>query len=349
MTTMNNKWKTAAAEMTKLREHFLAVRKSESISVHKTLVYRALPMLCSLIPEAEEFYRPLKETIIAYVCRPDSKGDYEKGAGRHYYCVTDSRGIKKRPSKGYYKNGIRKFAKSARSMLEEDYTMALTMYKAGFRENAVKYFARAVHMLSDICCLPHATGMTYFSNKSEIHKNYEDLARAMYPDSVPVRSITMDKLHIFDSQKGFGEALNAIAEAQIGEPEELLSDPVKSITNRLYKTEEAVAAMLYRFMKDASDTFANSRYIADNAHISCHDVSVRITEDGLTLEEKGSPISVKIDKKRSCTLFRAAHRFDGMYTFSPIDDDKGRVVLLKSHKLRSFNPHRENQLYSDSH
>lgn len=346
---MNNKWKkwkNAAAEMTRLKDHFLSVRKSESISVHKTLVYRALTMICSLVPEAGEFYLPLTDIIIANVCRPDSKGDYEKGKGRHYYCAANSRGMKKRTSGGYYKNGIGKYAKSARSMMEEDYTMALIMYKAGYTENAAKYFARAVHMLSDICCLPHATGMTYFSSKAIIHKTYEALARAMYPDSVPERMINKETLHIFDSEKGFGDALNTIAEAQTDEPEELLSDPVRSITNRLYKTEEAVAAMLYRFMRDVSDTAEKAHYIAENSRISGYDITMDIAEDGIKFTENSSPLSVNTGKKRSCDLFRAAHRFDGMYTFSPVSDDKGRMVILKNRRLRSFNPHRKKQFYS---
>ncbi len=343
---MKNKWKNAAAEMTSLKEHFLSVRKSESISVHKTLVYRALPMVCSLIPEAWDFYLPLTDIIISNVCSPDSKGDYEKGKGRHYYCAANSHGMKKHPSGGYYKNGIGKYAKSARSMLEENYTMALTMYKAGFKENAAKYLARAIHMLSDICCLPHATGMTYFSRKAMIHKTYEALARAIYPDSVPEHTITKEKLHIFSSEKGFGDALNAIAENQTEEPSELLSDPVRSISSRLGKTEEAVAAMMYQFMKDVSDTSGRTHYAAEKSHISGTDITINIKEDGLELTENGSLVCVKTGKKRSCGLFRAAHRYDGKYTFSLVSDDKGSVVLLDNHKLRSFNPHRKKQFYS---
>lgn len=342
---MNKKWKKSAAEMTRLTEYYLSVRRSERISVHKTLVYRALNMLCAVVPEAAEFYLPLTDTIIANVCRPDNTGDYENGTGRHYYCVMNSHGIRKFPSEGYYKNGIRKFAKSARSMFEEDYTMALTMHKAGFTDKSAGYFARAVHMISDISCLPHATGMTYFSDKKEIHKAYEALARAMYPDALPERSISMKTLRFFDSEKGFGDAVNDIAEAQINEPKKLLTEPVRSITNRLYKAEEAVAALMYRFMRDVSGASAVNSCICDKSHISGHDVCVFVTEDGLRLEQNNSPVSISVDKKKNGSLFRAAHRFDGLYTFSPISDSKGRSVILKSRKLRPFNPNRNNQLY----
>ncbi len=342
---MNKKWKTAAAEMTRLKEHYLSVRKSESVSVHKTLVYRALDMVCSLIPEAGDFYIPITDTIISNVCRPDSKDDYEKGAGRHYYCVTNSHGIKKHPTMGYYKNGIRKYAKSARSMLEEDYTMALTMYKSGFIEISGEYFARAIHMLSDICCLPHAAGMTYFSNMSAIHKAYESMAKAMYPDSVPEHRITKNTLHLLDSESGFGDALNTAAEAQISEPKELLSDPEKSIINRIYKAEEAVAAILYRFMTDALDVSGKSRYIISNSRISGCGIIINVTEKGLVLTENDKEISIRTDQNTICTLFRAAHRFNGLYTFSPVSDDKGRVIILNRRILRPFNPRKENIFY----
>lgn len=342
---MSRKWKKTNTEMKKLTEYYLSVRKSERKSVHKTLVQRAFSMLSGIIPEAAEFYLPLNDIIISSVCRPDSTGDYEKGTGRHYYCVTNSRGIRKFPSKGYYKNGIRKYAKSARTMFEEDYTMALTMYKAGYTNKAAVYFARAVHMISDICCLPHVTGMTYYSSKKEIHKAYESLARAMYPDALPERSISMETLCFFNPEKDFGDALNDIAEAQADDIGELHEDPVKSITNRLYKAEEAVAALMYRFMCDTLTSSGISGFIADNAVISGQNISISVSTDGLRLLQDEAPLSVMTDKKTRCNLFRAAHRFDGLYTFSPVSDKNGRSLIIRNRKLRPFNPHRDKQLY----
>ena len=343
---MKNKWKISADKMTALKEHFLSVRKTKPVSVHKTLVYRALSLLLSHYPDAGNFYVPLTDIIISNVCRPDSTGDYEKGKGRHYYCAANSLCIKKHPSGGYYKNGIGKYAKSARSMFEEDYTMALTMYKAGFKENAAEYLARAIHMLSDICCLPHATGMTYFSRKAAVHKSYEAMARAMYPDSVPEHTMSKDKLHIFDSDKGFGDALNSLAEEQTDEFAGLLSDPVRSVTARLGRTEDAVAALMFRFMNDVSYSSGHPRYIAEYSRITGTDITVRVKENGLELIENGSPVCVKTGRKISCGLFRAAHRYDGKYTFSPVSDYRGRVMLPDNHRLRSFDPHKEKQFYS---
>lgn len=342
---MTRKWRKTAAGMSELREHYLSVRKSKSVSVHKTLFRRALPMLCALVPEAEKFYQPITDIILSNVCRPDKAGDYEKGTGRHYYCVTNAYGMRKIPSEGYYRNGIRKFAKSARSMFDEDYTMALTMYKAGYIDESAVYFARAIHMLSDMCCLPHVAGMTYFSNKSAIHKAYEALARAMYPDALPERTITVESLHRFDPEKGFGDAINDIAEEQIDDLKEIADDPVKSITNRLYKAEEAVAALLYRFMADVSCESAVNGYIPDNSCIYGHDIRIEVTDEGLHLLQNGTQISVTADKSRSCSFFRAAHRFDGLYTFSPVSDANSKSLILTSGKLCPFNPNRRNQLY----
>ena len=345
MIFMNKKWRNTAAKMRKLAKHYLSVRKSERISVHKTLVHRALALLYAVVPDAAEFYLPLTDVIIRNVCRPDNTGDHEKGSGRHYYCVTNSRGIRKLPSKGYYKNGIRKYAKSARTMFEEDYTMALTMYKAGYTGKSAGYLARAIHMLSDICCLPHVTGMTYYSDKKDIHKTYESLARAIYPDALPEQRITLKELQLLITENGFGDALNDIAEAQTEEISGLHDDPVKSITNRLYKAEETVAALMYRFMHDASASSGISGFIADKDIISEHDICITVSPDGLQLLQNGSPISVMTDKKNSCDIFRASHHFDGLYTFSPVSDKNGRSLIIRNRKLRSFNPHRDRQLY----
>ena len=50
------KWKKAASKMLRLRKKYIAVRTSESVSVHRTLILRALPLLYSHVPEAADFY-----------------------------------------------------------------------------------------------------------------------------------------------------------------------------------------------------------------------------------------------------------------------------------------------------
>lgn len=341
---MNKKYKAAAAEMNRLKDDFLNRRASKSISVHKNLIYRALDLLNDVKPETRDFFSNFITIMIGEVCCPDSAGDYEKGAGRHYYCAADFHGRKKHPRAGYFRNGTGRFAKSARTMLEEDYTMALTMEMAGFKEPAAGFLARAIHMVSDICCLPHATGMTYFSPMGVVHKAYEDLARAMYPDALPSQNVTLSQLRIFNTSYGFGDALNEIASAQINEREQILTDPVSAITHRLYIAEKVVAAMLLAYYDDVNGINPEPRYIAENAVISDYGITLRVTEKGIILIRNGKEIECRV-RKETGTLFRAAHRCNGGFTFSPVISEKGRVLVLPGGKLRNFNPCRRNQSY----
>ena len=338
------KWRAAALNMMKLRKHYIDVRKSESISVHRTFFYRALPMLYKQIPEAEEFYGPYRKFLVDFACRPDSSSDYEKGMGWHYYSATNSFGMKMKKSGGYYKNGVHKFHKSARTMMEEDYTMALTMNRAGFTDKGMEYLARAVHMLADMCCLPHGGGMTYYSPKKKIHQSYEDLARAMYADAIPEQDITNEQLHLFDDRSTFEKVLNSIVEAEIGEPKLLLTDPVSAITHRLQVAELTVCALLYRYYCDLKKTPEESHYLADGMKVSltskAQPYTVKISEDGISFLHEDKPFEVQVNGA-VCTVFRAAHRHDGLFTFSPADDKKGRVLSSESSELYRFSPHKK--------
>lgn len=347
---MLKKWRNAIAEMQRLKDKYTQTRITPSISVHRTLIYRALPMLYEHCPEAEKMFEPVLKTMITYVCRPDSTGDYEKGMGRHYYCGSNALGIKLKPSAGYYKNGNSRFSKSARTMMEEDYTMALTMWNAGFIEQGSVYLARAVHMLSDICCLPHSTRMTYYSSKKKIHQVYEQLARIMYPDAVPEQKISAENLKLFSSRQSFQEILNNIVEIAADEPPLLLTKPAESIIERLSFTERAVCALFYRFIEDLSLSPQEAHYVTDGQKCSAFKklppLTVKICEDGIQFILDDKTLIFKIGRKLNCSVFRAAHRFDGMFTLSPVNSKNGLVILHGGNKLKSFNPHKKNQLFS---
>lgn len=343
------KWRNAAINMLRLRKEYLGRRTSESISVHRTLIMRALPLLYEHVPEAETFYEPLKELLIDNVTLPDRTGDYEKGTGRHYYCAASFLGTKYHTTEGYYRNGIMRFAKSARTMFEEDYTMALTMHRCAFAEQSAIYLARAIHMISDICCLPHATQMTYFLPKKHIHKAYEALARAMYPDSVPVQKLTAENICIFSSRECFMDSVNALAEVQIPEIRQLLSAPDDAIIKRLYAAESAVASLLNRFFEDIFLPPEKSRCLFNGAILASYKNKVCFTAE---VSAKGIRFTADDDAAPSdfvrfmCgNLFRAAHRCDGLFTLSPVSDPEGRCAVYGSDKPRRFTPRSVRMLF----
>jgi hypothetical protein len=342
---MLNKWNKAAADMKKLADSYNSEKTLPPVPIHKEILIRALKLLGEHSPEAEKLIRPYLGIIFPYTYRADDKGDRENGAGRHYYCSCSTGGIRKKPVSGYLRNGKDLFAKSARTMFEEDYTMALTMYRSGFPKQGAVYLARAVHMLSDMCCLPHAAKMTYFSSKRNVHIQYEELARAMYPEFIPEQHINYGQLRRFAYRGSFSSVLNRNAELICREVPQIITSPEKEIKHRLYDTEAAVAALLYRFYRDTLVTPLRGHYISDG--MTCRPfpdlpaLKVRVTERGITFELDGVPVNTRFG-----SIFRAAHRRNGLFSLSPVGSSEGLVLSKGRQGLVSFDPRDPEQLFS---
>ena len=335
--------KKAEKKLSSLYRKYRSKRGCITESVHKELLIRAYELIRPFHPYTDNILGNYFDVMLHHCYCPDLKGDYEKGMGRHYYCSVNASGKKLPTVHGYYKNGAGKFAKSARTMFEEDYTMALTMYNAGFYEQSAAYLGRAVHMLSDMCCLPHASKWTYFSSKGKLHKAYENLASAVYPDFVPKQQITDETLKIFSHHKSFGPALNKIVEREAKEVELLKSEPLKELKLRLLATERAVAALLYRFCNDIALPPEAAHYLEQG--MVCKPfkdtpkLTLRITEKGILFTRNAKAVQIKTEKNRTAKLFRVAHRSDGEYSLSPVyDSHEGRVISSSKTGLFHFDP-----------
>ena len=341
---MYNKWKNTSYLLHALAEKYEADRQEPPKQIHQEILSRAMKLLSDTASDAEELIRPMMKYMLPYTVMPDDKDDRENGAGRHYYCACSTDGRELSPVGGYYRNGKALFARSARTMFEEDYTMALTMYHAGFLKQSGIYLGRAVHFMSDMCCLPHAVKWTYFSNKRSLHMNYELLASAMYPEFVPEQTVTYQQLRRFSLRSSFTTALNTNAEKIVREIPELADSPETEIKKRLYDTEQAVAALLYRFYRDTMVTPLRGHYAADG--MVCHPFSelpaldVRITERGITFELEGMPVNSRLG-----SVFRAAHRRNGKFSISPVGSRNGFVLSRNSRGLVPFDPRDKAQLF----
>ena len=342
---MQNKWKKAAAELHRLADSYTAKKRLPPSEIHQEILVRALKLLGEVSPEAKAPLLPYLGIMLPYTYRADDKGDRENGAGRHYYCGCSTNGTPVKPFRGYLKNGKDLFAKSARTMFEEDYTMALTMYQSGFKPQGAVYLARAVHMLSDMCCLPHAAKMTYFSAKRDIHINYELLARAMYPEFVPEQHIAPEQLRRFASRSSFSSALNNNAKLICSEIPQIFTAPEKEIIHRLYDTEAAVASLLYRFYRDIQVSPQRSHCAVSG--MTCRPfadmpaLEIKVTERGITFMLDGMTVN-----SRYGSVFRAAHRRSGLFTLSPLGNTKGLVLTRGGNGLVSFDPRDDRQLFA---
>lgn len=123
--------------------------------------------------KAFNFYKDYKEQIIAGSTEPDIPTDIDKGAGTHYYSCLNSNCKELSETKGYYKNANGKFSKSAMTMLEDNYTSALSLYKSGKIENAMYTFGRAIHFVSDMGCTVHVSNMKHQEKPTNTHHAYE--------------------------------------------------------------------------------------------------------------------------------------------------------------------------------
>lgn len=337
-----------ARKMNSLAKKKIRENNSEPSCVHKNLTLRTLVMLKYIRPESESVFAPIVKNLVPYSKRPDKKGDYENGMGRHYYCAASPSGREQSAINGYFKNGIGRCCKSARTMLEEDYTMALTMYIAGFYEKSAEFLGRALHMLSDMCCIPHVTSMTYFSAARSFHKSYELLAEAIYPDFVPEQRKTRLPDY-FSDHSSFESDINKIVAETANGISDVKNDPIKAISEHLLRTERILAKFLIRFLDDLTAPEREAHYITTGS--GCRflrgtaPVTVKITEKGITFH--GVNPSPESDINVTDRTFYAAHRHDGLFTISPVKDDSGRVLEVSDGKLvwRKFDPVHGEQLF----
>lgn len=316
--------------------------------VHRNLIFRTLVMLRTIEPETVKIFAPLRKTLIPYSKRPDMNGDYENGMGRHYYCAVNTHGRERTPVNSYYKNGAGKYFKSARSMFEEDYTMSLTMYCAGFYDKSAEFLGRAVHMLSDMCCIPHTASMTYFSSGRNFHKAYENLAEAIYPHLVGEQNSPKIPDY-FCSYSTFADDINQIALETAGQIHDMESNPLESIQEHLLRTERILAAFLLRFYRDITAPERKAHYITTNS--GCRlmpktgQLTIKVTEKGIKFH--GVNPSPESDINVTDELFYIAHRRDGRFTLSPAKDNEGIVLEVSDNKFiwHKFDPVRGEQLF----
>lgn len=331
------------------RDYELTVNDSsikKTSRTHHLILERASKMLIKCCPETESVIAPMMPYMMHVIKKPDMKGDREKGMGKHYYSAVTPFGKKRNAVNGYYANGLGKPSPSARTIFEEDYTMALTMYNAGFLQKSAGYLGRAVHMMSDMCCLPHAVAMTYFSPNRNIHKAYENIASEIYAEMETryIKSIP----DIFADREGFGDVLNKNAEAISEETELIETHIADEIKKRLRATEVYVCALLKRFCEDIKLSPDEAHYIADGMTVrlseSLEQLSTKVTQKGIQLLADGEPISI-LTGDRAYSRFSIAHRMNGNYTIAVSGNNDGKVITYGTNKIVNFAPDRKDLFF----
>lgn len=339
---------STARKLNSTAKKIIKEQSLEPTCVHKNLLLRSLVILKRIRPESETVFAPIVKTLVPFSKRPDKKGDYENGMGRHYYCAASPSGKEQTAVNGYYRNGSGKCFKSARAMLEEDYTMAITMYIAGYYQRSAEFLGRAVHMVSDMCCIPHVCSMTYFSTAQSFHKAYEILAEVIYPELVPeqTKPILPD---FFSDRSSFEADINKIALETANGLSDIKGDHVEAVKSHLMRTERILTRFLIRFLDDLTAAEHDAHYIMTGSGCrimrGTSPLTVKITEKGLTFH--GVNPSPESDINVTDQVFYAAHRHNGLFTLSPAKDNDGKVLEVSDGKLvwHKFDPVRGEQLF----
>ena len=150
-----NKILAACAAITAYKLAFPKKAYAWFSKTHEDITTKAIGLLSkdNRVKEAE-FFKPYKEQILAGCTKPDRKGDPDKGSGMHYYSICNKKGTPLPQTAGYYRNRKGKISKSARTMLEENYTSALCLYKSGKIPQAMNVLGRAAHFIEDMSFNP---------------------------------------------------------------------------------------------------------------------------------------------------------------------------------------------------
>ncbi len=268
-------------------------------NAHKDITVKALKLL-----EKEKkgriaaFYQNWHEQILKGCVEPDAKGDLDKGAGRHYYSCVNPKGKELSQTYGYYQNRLGKFLRSARTLLEENYTAALSYYKSGNTEEAMHYLGRAIHFVEDMGCTVHVSNMHYLPKAHNPHYAFE---KHIDTTCTKHTAESYDKrLNKVYEKDGFGDASNKLVNyaGKFVETVALLDprafDDVAK--NTLPVTQQNVMALLMRFYNDCSSD--NGNFIVDGrAYTFINEASglvITVTPKGLVIDEADKDKEQKI-------------------------------------------------------
>lgn len=313
---------------------------------HEYIAKKAIELLAADgYTEAYEFFSEYEETILSHTQKPDYKGDFDKGKGWHYYCVTDVHGNKNsRSENGYRLSGKNflapsRYCRTARTIFEDNYQSALTFYKAGETEKSMQFVARCVHMIADTACTPHTTNLTLTSVMNSKHKRYEYHTSSIFTQFEAKHGD--DEIYkLFAQDKLFGECFNTISEGSaksydivVNAPEEAQLD--ETIENGICLAQQYSAALLLRFYSDAlrgNVTVENGgRYYIRNAQSGKY-LSVLLTKNGKAYASHLANAKHVTQSLENCSSFTASICDDGSYIFTA---EKGRVLSAKPYMLSS--------------
>lgn len=257
---------------------------------HKDITENALELIEKENKKAlSAFYAPYKEQLVKGSVDPDNSGDCDKGAGMHYYSCATEKGKALPQKAGYFRNRVGDYSKSARTMLEENYTCALNLYKNNKLPEAMYCLGRAAHFVEDIACPVHTANMRYLPKPGNPHNAFEKHANTISKKFMPERfDKRLLKTYLGD---GFETAANKLAgiSNKYAEPISKL-DPIafdNAVKGMVPVAVQNVMALMTKFYDDCKGE--NGNYIADGKLYTLRNEAsgllMTVTAKGIALEK----------------------------------------------------------------
>ncbi len=252
-------------------------------------------------PKQFEFFNEYREEIVDGCTEPDSRNDCDRGSGMHYYSYTNRHGKELECTAGYYRNRCGDFSKSSRTMLEENYTSALCLYKSGKIKEAMHVLGRAAHFIEDMSCTPHVSNIRNFERPSNIHhafeKNINTICTQFTADRFDKRLLKSYEGDSFEAAANkliktsarFVEGISTLDPKAFGEAAETM----------LPIAQQNVMALLLKFYDDAHAEGGNF-IVSDKAYTVKNEMSGMV----LTITKKGAMLDKPDKEKQQKLMFK---------------------------------------------
>lgn len=245
------------------------------------------------------FYKDHLPLLLKGSVAPDEKDDCDKALGAHYYSCSNGKGKELPVTNGYYKNRLGKFSKSARTMLEENYTSALCLYKSGETKKAMTVLGRAIHFISDMSCTVHTANMKYNEKSTNAHYAFEKHTNTV------CRQYSAEKLDkrltkSYDDNS-FEAGLNKLVKSVSKFAESIARlDPKafdEAAKSSLPVAQQNAAALMLKFFDDCSAD--NGNFITDGKKYSFRNEAtgqlLTVTAKGLSADAPNKDLEQKLE------------------------------------------------------
>ena len=195
---------------------------------------------------------------------PDNSDDVDntKFFGWHHYVSRNKNTgelLKTTTIGKYFKNGSGGYLKSARTIFEENYTIALSYYMSykqsgnlTYLTNSMYYLGKSLHGIMDMCAAPHSLGVFSGLSQDSDHKYFEKYAernREVWQAQNCPKNLYSD----FEQEK-MADNLNDLssvgAEAYKSMKTRISKDLDKDLSKVMPLAEQYIAAVLNKFYYD---------------------------------------------------------------------------------------------------